>query len=417
MNGDEFSSELAFRAWSRRQWMQWASACWVGTMLPTSARSASDSTQRSSPVEGKDPRLKVVEAEPLSLETPIPILAENRVTPSKYLFVRNNQEFPRSRTLKPLESRDWSIEIMDLVEFPKTITVADLEKMEQTEVEMVLQCSGNSRALFSKAAMTKGMQWGRGGIGNVRFSGVRFATVLDQAGVKPGEAARYLTAEGKDGPAKPSEADFEHSVPLDVAMERAVIALKLNGEPLPAIHGGPVRFVVPGYYATMSVKWLHRIRLMATETANHHQVPRYRVPLEPIAPGSSFQATLTNSRPNWDMKVNSIITDPINDSTVKERVTVSGFAWNDGRCPLDTVEVSGDGGRNWQRATLGPANGPFAWRTFSHSLTLPIGESALCARAIDAWGRTQPMDGTLFWNPSGYEWNGVEKIVVKVASG
>lgn len=364
---------------------------------------------------GKNPRLVVHTAAPAVLETPLDLLAQDRITPIDALFVRNVQHSAALLTIKPPSLSGWKIELGGLVDRPQTINARLLEDLEQVAVEMVLQCSGNGRSLFSPAAKTKGTAWGRGGMGNVRFSGARLQTVLEHFGIRPKPQARYLSAEGVDDPAA-GEQDFEHSLPLADALKKSILALRLNGEPIPAVHGGPVRLVTGGYYGTMHVKWITRLRFDAEESNHTSQVPHYRTPLVPIAPGEPFEATLANSEPNWRMKIKSVVLSPLPGATLTAgEVAASGVAFNDGEAAIETVLVSGDGGRTWQRAEVDAPDSPYAWYRWQARLNLPPGRQQIWARAIDKLGRTQPLDGTIHWNPQGYTWNGVDKIDVTVA--
>jgi sulfite oxidase len=365
-------------------------------------------------IPGKNPRLIVHTSAPAVLETPLDLLAQDRVTPVDKLFVRNVQHSAPLLTIKPLAIAGWKIDLAGLANGPKTIDAQALENLEQVTVEMVLQCSGNGRELFSAAAKTKGTQWGRGAMGNVRFSGVRLQTMLDHFGIRPQPAARFLSAEGVDDPAA-GEQDFEHSIPLAEALKKSVLALRLNGEPLPAVHGGPVRLVTGGYYGTMHVKWISRLRFDAEESHHTSHVPHYRTPLVPIAPGEPFEATLSNSESNWRMKIKSVVLAPQPGAKLAAGdVTASGVAFNDGEAPIETVLVSGDGGRTWQRAEVEAPDSPYAWYRWQARLNLPPGRQQIWARAIDKLGRTQPLDGAIHWNPQGYTWNGVDKIDVTV---
>jgi sulfite oxidase len=376
--------------------------------------SAAPTVSAESLIAGKDARLLVHTAKPAVFETPVELLAPDRITPMPLLFVRNNQQPAEASTIKPPELVGWKIELAGLVDRPQTIDAAALAGLPQTEREMVLQCSGNSRGLFAQAAITKGTQWGRGGMGNVRFSGVPLAALLERYGVRIKPQARYLTAEGKDEPPA-GEQDFEHSIPLDEALKKSLLALRLNGQPLPAIHGGPVRLVTPGYYGTMHVKWLSRLRFGTHESDHTSQIPHYRTPRDRIKPGQPFTATYENSEPNWRMKVKCLVLWPTSGARfASSDVNVAGVAFNDGEARIETVLVSPDGGRNWRRAQFEPPESPYAWYRWQVRLKLPPGKQQIWAMAIDALGRSQPLDGSVDWNPQGYAWNGVEKIDVNV---
>lgn len=400
----------------RRFLAQLAAAAAAGPALAARAADPAEATPSAAElVLGKDARLIVHSAKPVELETPIALLAEHRLTPKSLIFVRNNQSLAGALTTEPARRTEWAVDIVGLVEYPGQITVQRLEQMEQVEVESVLQCSGNGRAYFSEAAPAKGSQWHDGAMANVRFGGVKLRHVLDALGVNISPQARFVTAEGKDSPLSPKDADFEHSIPLDDALERSLLALRLNGEPLPAVHGGPVRLVTPGYYGTMNVKWVNRLRIEDRETYNHHQVHRYRTPKRQIAPGSKFTYDLANSEPNWRMRTKSVFFNPRNGQRLSAGdVQLSGVAFNDGTYTLEAVEVSSDRGKTWTRAALEMPGSPYAWHHWKLSLKLPAGEHELRCRAIDARGRTQPADGSVDWNPSGYAWSGVETVRITV---
>jgi len=365
-------------------------------------------------VAGKDPRLIVHAAAPAVFETPAELLAANQITPTSLVFIRNNQQPAEASTIKPLPLAGWKLELSGLVDRPQSLDAQLLSQMEQVEREMVLQCSGNSRSLFAAAAKTKGTQWGRGGMANVRFGGVPLAVLLERLDIKVKPEAKFLTAEGKDEPAK-SEQDFEHSIPLDEALAKSIVALRLNGELLPAIHGGPVRLVTPGYFGTMHVKWLTHLRFEPRESDHTSQIPNYRTPREPIKPGAAFTPTYENSEPNWRMKIKCVVLSPSAGAKLPVgELAVSGVAFNDGEAKIESVLVSSDAGRNWQQAKIEVPSSPYAWYRWQVRLNLPAGPAQVWAMAIDALGRAQPLDGAVAWNPQGYTWSGVEKIDLQI---
>lgn len=364
-------------------------------------------------VAGKDARLIVHNAKTLELETPLKLLRDHAITPPEVLFVRNNQDLAHARTIKPLDADNWRFEIIGMVENPRSVDLASLHDMEQTEVEMVLQCSGNGRANFRRSVAAKGAQWTEGAVGNVRFRGVKLAPLLEKLELNVSPHAHYLTAEGKDGPVEAHAADFEHSLPIDDVLARSIVALQMNGEPIPAVHGGPVRLVTPGYYGTMQVKWLTRLRFDTRETFNHHQRRRYRNPRMPLTPGSDFTYDFDNSDANWRMRIKSTIFAPLDGEKIKAGdVEARGVAWNDGAVKITAVEVSTDDGRTWRNADFKQPDSPYAWHPWTATIKLAAGKHRLMARAVDALGRTQPIDGAIGWNPSGYGWNGVQQVEV-----
>lgn len=406
---------------ARRRFLQQTSALAVCSALRPRT-TFGDDTKQATPtadefIRGKDKRLIVHNAKVGEIETPLTLLREKRLTPKELLFVRNNQVLPETLTTDGAEVGDWQFELAGLVDRPQTVRAADLAKLPQEEVELVLQCSGNGRANFAKTVKAEGVQWKHGAMGNVAFQGVRLKTLLDHLGVNIKPESKFVAAEGKDSPAKPGDADFEHSIPLADALDRSILALDMNGEAIPKVHGGPLRLITPGYYATMNVKWLSRLRFEAQESTNHHHVGRYRTPLKPISPGSKFTSTLENSEPNWNMRIKSVIFAPLDGEKVSaKKVEVRGVAWNDGTAEIEAVEISTDGGKSWRRAEVKRPKSPYVWHPWSLAVELPKGSQTILARAVDALGRSQPRDGSIAWNPAGYAWNGVDSVTFVVDS-
>jgi DMSO/TMAO reductase YedYZ molybdopterin-dependent catalytic subunit len=252
-------------------------------------------------------------------------------------------------------------------------------------------------------------------LGNVRFAGVPLAAVLEKYKIKIDPEVRFLTAKGKDQPQKAGQEEFEHSLPLDEALKKTFLAFKLNGEPLPAVHGGPVRLITPGYFATMNVKWLASLRFDKSETTNHYQLPQYRTPRQLLQPGQKFEFTLTNSNPTWRMRVTSFILSFETGAKLEAgTVTFRGVAFNDGEARLEAVLVSLDRGRTWEQAALSAPTSPYAWYPWTFKAALKPGTHPVWSRAIDTLGRSQPLDGNIHWNPNGYAWHGVDKIEVAI---
>jgi DMSO/TMAO reductase YedYZ molybdopterin-dependent catalytic subunit len=189
-----------------------------------------------------------------------------------------------------------------------------------------------------------------------------------------------------------------------------LIAYALNGEPLPPLHGGPLRIVAPGYPGSASQKWLTRIAALDREhdgvrmTGFHYRLPKRPVRAdEPLDP-SQFEIIT-------DMPVRSLITAPCDgfEAPAGQPLVIRGHGWS-GHTPLAGVDVSCDGGRSWQATRLGPLPDVFAWRRFEATLrNLSPGAIEIIARARDAGGRLQPLDSAP-WNPRGYCNNTVHRV-------
>jgi sulfite oxidase len=382
------------------------------TETPEQQKSAAGT---SKVIAGKDERLEVLSESPLVLETPLSLLAGSPITPKSQLFVRNARDLPQALTLEPLPLAGWRVELSGMIDRPVTIGGEDLLNMEQAEVEMVLQCSGNSRSRFSESSPIPGTPWGQGGVANVRFAGVPLSTILREHNVRIDPEANFVTAAGKDPALCAKQPNFEHSLPFTDVLDRAMLAIKLNGESLPGIHGGPLRLVAPGFYGTMQVKWLEQLRFEKTESTSYYHAMEYRVPKRLLQPGEDFEFTLDNSVPTWKLRLMSFIFSPQRGQELKAgALTFSGVAFNDGATPLAAVLVSFDRSQSWRRAVLEIPQTPYGWYPWTLETELKPGVHQVWCRAFDALGRTQPLDGTTYWNPNGYEWNGVHKIEVIV---
>jgi len=402
---------------NRRDFVALASTAAIVATVPGNrafaAESAETAVSADQFISGKDQRLIVHSTKTGEIETPLELLRQHRVTPKDLLFVRNNQVLPETLTVAPAQSPDWRIELKGLLETPRTVTVQQLSKLPQQDVELVLQCSGNSRSRYEESLKTDGVPWKNGAMGNIVARGVPLAAVIESCGAKVQPTARYLTAEGKDLPLKTGAPDFEHSIPLADALQKSLLVLSLNGEPLPKVHGGPVRLVTPGYYATMNVKWVSALTFSDQESSNYHHVGRYRNPRAPLKLGAPFESTLDNSDPHWNMRIKSVIFAPLEGAKLTAgQVEVSGVAWNDGGSKIVAVEVSLDDGATWRRAELTYPASPYAWHPWKVKVHVPPGNVKLLSRAVDALGNSQPLDGAIHWNPAGYSWNGVDAVRV-----
>ena len=235
------------------------------------------------------------------------------------------------------------------------MTIAQLQKAPQEKRVSVLQCAGNGRAYYAAKQKVGGGQWHNGGMGNVEWEGVPLRPFLDSLKMVPGKAAVWLTAEGWDQPATPEGTDFAKSYKLDdPALDHAILALKMNGEPIPATNGGPVRLIIPGYYGNMNVKMLTYLLYAAAQSPSGFQSVGYRMPNSSrSSPASSAPTTTrsTTSVPTYGHRIKSVIFSPLPEDKPKAgEVEITGVAFNDGMSKITKVEVSIDGGKSWKEA-------------------------------------------------------------------
>ena len=359
---------------------------------------------------GKDPGLSLLGDSPFVAETPAHLLDDD-TTPIDKFFIRNNGQIPA-----PAADPDaWSIAIDGEVERPLTITLGELKsRFENVTYRMVLECGGNGRSFFIPAA--RGNQWTNGGVGCAEWTGVRLRDVLAEVGPRP--SAIYTAHYGAD-PHLSGEAGrqaISRGVRLEKAMdEYSLIVFAMNGEPLPNIHGGPVRLLYPGWPGSASEKWLTRIQLRDVEHDGQGMTGvSYRVPIKPMVPGG--EADPANFRILESMPVRSLITSPAHGTTLPAGTTsiaLRGAAW-DGDNSVEAVHVSIDGGQTWQEVDLQEPRNKYDWRRWTATVEVPSdGYYEIWARATDSTGLMQSHVAAN-WNPQGYGGNKMANIAVLV---
>jgi len=360
-------------------------------------------------IPGKE-GLIVLNDRPVNAETPAHLL-DDRVTPAKHLFVRNNGVPP---VTDGIDLDAWELTFGgESVEQEVTLTIAELkEKFEHHTYQLQLECGGNGRSEFVPPA--SGNQWSTGAIGCPEWTGVRLKDVLEHVGIK--DDAVYVAYYGADVHASgdPSKVPISRGVPVEKALEdESLIAWAMNGEDIPPMNGYPLRLVISGWPASVAGKWLKKI-VVRNQV---HDGPKmtgtsYRVPCKTVAPGTTVpddELCIIESMP-----VKSLITFPKSgiEHAVADKIALRGHAWA-GDFDVTEVHVSIDFGTTWIKASLEQAANRFAWQHWNAEVEFPeIGYYELWAKATDSSGRSQPMvlPG---WNPKGYLNNACHRIAVQ----
>jgi len=330
-----------------------------------------------------------------TIETRRAAIGTSVIVPTDIVFVRNNLPPPNESITWDPDA--WAVNIKG-VNNPGKMTVAQLKSLGIETVASVLQCSGNGRGFFKHKP--SGTQWKTGAAACVVWSGAPLAEVVKAMG---GVAAgmKFITGTGGETIPKgvePMKVIVERSVPLR-ALETAILAWEMNGEPLPLAHGGPLRLVIPGYYGVNNVKYLSTLAFTDKETTANIQSSGYRI-RDIGKKGMPGQPSM------WEMNVKSWVNHPAGDEeTVKAgMVQINGVAFA-GVKAVKRVEVSIDGGKSWKDAKfIGPDLGPYAWRQFVFPVELGAGTYTVMSRATDTAGNTQPPERVE--NHRGYGHNG-----------
>jgi DMSO/TMAO reductase YedYZ molybdopterin-dependent catalytic subunit len=337
----------------------------------------------------------------LDLETPVEFMTD-WITPVNHFFVRNHMFEPAR-----VEAKTWQLSIAGEVEKPLTFTLADLEKLPLHSVVNTMECAGNGRSLQNPKV--PGIQWGKGAVGNARFSGPSLKTLLEKAGVK--DTAKHVQFRGLDlvpGKVPP----FIRSIPIDKAMDAdTLVATQMNGAPLTAHHGFPARTITPGWAGAASCKWLTEITVLDKPAEGNFMNPGYRLPNTPVKPGDAVKPEDTHSL--TALSVKSLITSPSDGGKLKPGAhAIQGVAWA-GEADITKVEISTDAGATWTEAQLGKDQAKYAWRLWSYNWKpAKSGDYTILSRATDSQGRVQPEAPV--WNPSGYLYNAYDQVKVNL---
>ncbi len=347
---------------------------------------------------------------PINAETPAHLL-DDKITPATRLFVRNNGVPPAA-----IAERDqWSLQIAgESCLRPRRFTLAQLQKrFRQRTLQLQIECGGNGRSEFYPPA--KGNQWTTGAVGCPEWTGVRLCDVLEDCGIA--DDAFYVAYEGADShlSGDSQKLPISRGVPLRKALEsESMIVWAMNGEPLPLLHGYPLRMLCAGWPASVSGKWLKTLLIRNVLHDGAKMTGQsYRVPCETVAPGTSVadeDMCIIESMP-----VKSLITFPKSGVTHKQggKFAVRGHAWA-GDATVHAVSVSIDFGATWQAAKLEPPANRLAWQHWHTQIEFPeSGYYEIWSRAVDDNGISQPMvlPG---WNPRGYLNNACHRVAVKV---
>ncbi|MCT2585667.1 molybdopterin-dependent oxidoreductase [Actinophytocola gossypii] len=291
-------------------------------------------------------RLRVAEPAP-----PIPAGAD---FPGTVSFLTDNRDFYRidtALTVPRVTADGWSLRVHGLVDRELELDFAAIRERPLVERTITMACVSN--------------EVGGSLVSTANFIGVPLRDVLLEAGVRP--EADQLLSTSVDG--------FTAGSPVDAVLDPergALLAIGMNGEPLPVEHGFPARLVVPGLYGYVSAtKWLTELELTTFAAEQGYWIPRGWSALGPV-------------------KTQSRIDTPRDGDTTGTTVTVAGVAWAPA-VGIDRVEVAVDvdSGGDWRDARLAAEVGRNTWRMWRATVDLPPGEHRIAVRATDRNGETQ----------------------------
>ncbi|MGI9356028.1 MAG: sulfite dehydrogenase [Rhizobiaceae bacterium] len=294
------------------------------------------------------------------------------ITPNGLCFERHHSGIAE---IDPAEHR---LMINGLVDTELVFTMDDLMRFPRKNQINFLECAANTGMEWCGAQLN-GCQFTHGMIHNVMYTGVPLKTLLEEAGLKSN--ATWLLPEGADA------SGMTRSVPMEKALDDCLVAWKMNGEALRPEQGYPLRLVVPGWEGNMWVKWLRRIEVGDEPWHHREETSKYT---DLMANGKARRFT-------WEMDVKSVITNPSPQAPINHEkgfTVLTGVAWS-GRGAVDRVDVSLDGGANWQTARIDGPSLDKSMHRFYHEFDWDGSPLLLQSRAIDSKGNIQPTKDAL----------------------
>lgn len=288
------------------------------------------------------------------------------ITPSGLCFERHHGGVP---TIDPEQHR---LVIHGLVRQPLVFTMADLVRFPSVSRICFVECPANGGMEWRGAQMA-GVQFSHGMIHCCEWTGVKLSTLLDEVGLQPD--AKWLLAEGADAAA------MTRSLPIDKALDDVIVAYAQNGERIRPEQGYPLRLVVPGWEGNVHIKWLRRLKLGERPWQHREETSKYT---DLMPDGKARQFTFVQ-------EASSVITTPSPEKQLKDKgfYEIRGLAWT-GNGKIARVDVSTDGGRNWQAAALQEPVLSKCLTRFRFPWRWQGGPAFLQSRAIDETGYVQP---------------------------
>lgn len=288
------------------------------------------------------------------------------ITPSGLCFERHHGG------IADIDPANHRLMIHGMVEKPLVFTMEDLKRMPRQNHVHFLECAANS-GMEWRGAQLNGCQFTHGMVHNVMYTGVPLKLLLAEAGLKA--SAKWLMLEGADS------SGMNRSLPVMKALDDVLIAFAMNGEALRPEQGYPLRAVVPGWEGNIWVKWLRRIEAGDRPWQAREETSKYT---DLLADGRSRRYTFI-------MDAKSVVTNPSPQAPLrhKGRNVLSGLAWS-GRGTISRVDVTLDGGKNWQSARI---DGPVLEKSLTRfyvDFDWAGQELLIQSRAMDSTGYVQP---------------------------
>jgi sulfite oxidase len=327
------------------------------------------------------PSIEGSETQP-SLQPSINVQRKRLLTPTPLFYVRNHGNIPC------INPNKYKLTISGLTKKPLTLSLDDLKEdfPKVTQVSTLL-CTNND---CDGATLSSDRMWSKAAISTAKWGGIRLRHLLLAVGVD--SLAQNVSFAGMDEvPNIGGVTNYKSNIPIRKAMSPEVLlAYEMNDEPLPPMHGYPLRAIVPGFASLTSVKWVTQIDVCQRQEA--------------FFPEGNEKQTL-----------NLVINRPQNKQTIFDDILVlEGYALPNAGHLIETVEVSGDGGKSWVKAQIFHKDNPWEWCFWEAQLKVPVGARQVIARVCDSSAKRQLKNPLGDKNPNGNAGVYWETITVRI---
>jgi len=288
------------------------------------------------------------------------------ITPNGLVFERYHGGVP------DVPPGEYRLMIHGMVERPLIFTLDELLRFPTENRIAFIECPANG-GMEWRGTQMEAVQFTHGMVSCCEWTGVPLKVLLQEVGVKP--EGKWVLAEGSDA------AGMTRSVPIEKAMDDALVVFAQNGEALRPEQGYPVRLLNPGWEGNTSVKWLRRLEVGDKPWHHREETSKYT---DLLADGKA-------RRFSWEMEGNSVVTFPCPEKPLNRKgwYELRGLAWS-GKGKIKKVDISFDGGVNWKSARLHEPVLSKAMTRFTTMFEWHGQEMLIQSRSKDESGYVQP---------------------------
>ncbi|RXK08210.1 sulfite dehydrogenase [Halarcobacter bivalviorum] len=291
------------------------------------------------------------------------------ITPNGLFFTRNHGGTAH------VDPKEFRLMIHGKVKREVVLTLDELKKYPSESRIHFIECPANGSTGW-RGPQFNNLQFMKGMMSSAEWTGVMLKTVLEDIGLE--DDAVWMLAEGSDNAGNP------RTIPVEKALDDAMLVWAQNGEALRPEQGYPLRLLVPGWEGNLNTKWLKRLEFSDKPWHAKEETSKYTM----------LQKNGKAIRYFWPNEVNSVITSPCPEKPWThlkkgDMIEIEGLAWS-GHGTIKNVDISFDGGDNWVEANLKGLVLPKSWTRFSYIMKWEGKPLLLSSRAVDDTGNVQP---------------------------